>query len=223
MKEEANLEKNDQQHLLVNMDKKKIMEPARLTWAGDSTITGMAATHPQLGNPFQYVVFQLLMDKWKGDRLTLVVDSKEVREYLLKEEKYAFYEGYKKKLLRRNRKEAGIDVVSIDPSEIIRWKKQWGEFINQYVLINYDSHLFMTIDRRLFKRTKNLMPYFVLAQAEEQAEQEGSWAGNRIGIEPIDTETFDSDVYFEMFRMIGDKSACQLGVEDFHRRHGGIN
>lgn len=95
MKKAANLEKNDQQHLLVNMDKKKIMEPARLTWAGDSTITGMAATHPQLANPFQYVVFQLLMDEWKGDRITLVVDSKEVREYLLKEEKYAFYEGYK--------------------------------------------------------------------------------------------------------------------------------
>ncbi|MDB6354407.1 hypothetical protein PH235_12630 [Trichococcus sp. K1Tr] len=41
------MEKNDQQHFLVNMDKKKIKEPARLTWAGDSTITGMAATHPQ--------------------------------------------------------------------------------------------------------------------------------------------------------------------------------
>lgn len=47
MKEVANLEKNDQHHLMVNMDKKKIMEPTRLTWAGDSTITGMAATHPQ--------------------------------------------------------------------------------------------------------------------------------------------------------------------------------
>lgn len=126
-------------------------------------------------------------------------------------------------MLRRNRKEAGIDVVSINPSEIVRLKKQWGEFINQYVLINYDSHLFMTINRCLIKRTKNLMPYFVLAQAEEQAEQEGSWAGNRIGIEPIDMETFDSDVYFEMFRMIGDKSACRMGVEDFHRRHGGMN
>lgn len=56
------MEKNDQQHLLVNMDKKKIMEPARLT---------------------------------------LVVDSKEVREYFLEEERYVFYEGYKKKLLRR--------------------------------------------------------------------------------------------------------------------------
>lgn len=97
-----------------------------------------------------------------------------------------------------------------------------GEFLNQYVLINYDSHLFMTIDCRLFKRTKNLMPYFVLAQAEEQAEQKGSWAGNRVGIEPIDTDTFEKDVYFEMFRMIGDKSASQLGVEDFHRRHGGL-
>ncbi len=90
------MEKSEQHHLLVNMDKKKIMEPARLTWAGDSTITGIAATHPQLGNPFQYVVFQLLMDEWKGDRITLVVDSKEVRDYLLKEEEYAFYAGYKK-------------------------------------------------------------------------------------------------------------------------------
>ena len=82
------------------------------------------------------------MDKKKimePARLTLVVDSKEVREYLLKEERYAFYEGYRKKLLRRN----------------------------------------------------------------------------RIGIEPIDTDTFDSDVYFEMFRMIGDKSACQPGSRRF--------
>ena len=90
------MEKSEQHQLLVNMDKKKIMEPARLTWAGDSTITGIAATHPKLGNPFQYVVFQLLMDEWKGDRITLVVDSKEVRDYLLKEEEYAFYAGYKK-------------------------------------------------------------------------------------------------------------------------------
>ena len=213
----------EQLNLLVNLDKKKMMEPARLTWAGVSTIAGMAETHPQLGNPFQYVLFQLLMDKWKGDRIALVSDSKEVREYLLKQEGYSFCEGYRKKLLRRNRKEAGIEIVSIDPSEVIRWKKKWEEFINQFVLINYDSHLFMTIDRRLFKRTKNLMPYFVLAQAEERTEHNGSWAGDRIGIEPIDTDTFDKDVYFEMFRMIGDKSACQLGVEDFHRRYGGSN
>ncbi|MDK2780697.1 MAG: hypothetical protein PWP61_994 [Trichococcus sp.] len=211
----------EQQHLLVNLDKKKMMEPTPLTWAGDSTINGIAAIHPQLGNPFQYVLFQLLMDEWKGDRIALVIDSKDVRAYLLDEEKYTIHDGYKKKLLRRNRKEAGIDIVSIDPSEVIAWKKKWEAFINQFVLINYDSHLFMTIDRRLFKRTKNLMPYFVLAQAEEQAEQKGSWAGDRIGIEPIDTDTFENDVYFEMFRMIGDKSACQLGVEDFHRRHGG--
>ncbi|PTQ80141.1 hypothetical protein C8U37_1317 [Trichococcus patagoniensis] len=215
------MKETEQQHLLVNLDKKKMMDPARLTWEGDSSVEGMSHTHPQLGNPFQYVFFQLLMKEWKGDRIALVVDSKEVREYLLKQEHYTFYQSYTKKLLRRVREEAGISVISIDPSEIIRWKKAWDGFINQFVLINYDSHLFMTIDTRLFKRTKNVMPYFVLAQAEERTDDNGSWAGDRIGIEPIDTATFDTHDYFEMFRMIGDKSACQLGIEDFHRRHGG--
>jgi len=48
-------------------------------------------------------------------------------------------------------------------------------------------------------------------------------AGNRIGIEPIDTDTFERDVYFEMFPVLVDKSVCQLGVEYFYRRYGGLD
>jgi len=209
-----------QGNLLLNMDKKKIMDPAILTLSGKSSIEDIAFVHPQWGNPFQYELFRLLMDEWKGDKITLIKDSQEMRDFLVKQDDYEFHRDYKQRLRREVRKENGIHIISFDQKEVDRLRKTWERFINQFVLINYDSHLFMTIDRRLFKRTKSLMPYFFLAQAEERDESNGSWSGDRIGIEPIGTSTFDSMDYFEMFRMIGDKSACQLGVEDIERRYG---
>lgn len=206
-------------HLLLNMDKKKIMEPGKLTFSGGSSFIDLALVHPEMGNPFQYELFQLLGEEWRGDHCTLIQDTEEVRDFLLHEEGYEYYEEYRYMVSRIVRKEGEVTIVSLHPTETHRLKKNWKKFINQYVLINYDSHLFMTIDRRLFRRTKNLMPYFFLAQVEN-SESNSSWAGHRIGIEPLDTATFDSLDYFEMFRMVGDKSACQLGVEDYERRNG---
>ena len=211
---------DNQERLLVNLDKKIIMEPARLTFSGKSTIEDITIVHPELGSPFQYELFQLLKADWKGNKIALVVDSLEMREYLTQQEGYDFFQGYKQKLRREVLIKDEIHVISIPPSEAKRFKMKWKQFVNQFVLINYDSHLFMTIDQRLFRRTKNLLPYFVLAQAEERNDSNGSWAGDRIGIESIGTSTFDSQDYFEMFRMIGDKSVIRLGKEDFERRYG---
>lgn len=208
----------EQENLLVNIDKKIIMEPSELILSGGSRIEEISLVHPQLGNPFQYEFFHLLMDKWKGDRISLVEDSKEIREHLIEKEGCTYYREYKQRLLRRTRKENGINIVTIPPIEASRLKDSWGKFVNQYVLINYDSHLFMTMDQRLFRMKKNLMPYFILAQAGHK--NKGSWVGERIGVEPIDTATFDSMDYYEMFRMIGDKTACRLGAEEFVRRCG---
>ncbi|MBM6614364.1 hypothetical protein JTF06_05620 [Desemzia sp. RIT804] len=206
--------------LLVNLDKKCILEPAKLILSGESSIMEISFIHPRFGNPFQYELFHLLMDEWKGDRIAIVEDSPDATEYLLEQEGYIYHRKYKQKINHRIRKENGINIITIPPSEANKLKKRWEKFVNQYVLINYDSHLFMTIDQRLFKLKNNLMPYFILAQAEQKSEFNGSWAGNRIGVEPIDTATFDSLDYFEMFRMVGNKTACRLGVEDFAHRFG---
>lgn len=210
----------EQANLLVNLDKKLIIEPAKLILSGKSSIMEISFVHPQFGNSFQYELFHLLMDEWKGDRIALVEDSQNAKEYLIEQEGYTYHRKYKQKLERRIRHENGINIITIPPLEAKKLKKRWDKFVNQYVLINYDSHLFMTIDQRLFKLKNNLMPYFILAQAEQKSEFDGSWAGNRIGVEPIDTATFDGQDYFEMFRMVGDKTACRLGVEDFKRRYG---
>lgn len=210
----------EQANLLVNLDKKLIIEPAKLIHSGESSIFGISFVHPHFGNPFQYELFHLLMDEWKGDRIAVVEDSKDAKDYLLNQEGYTYHRKYKYKLECRTRRENGIQIITIPPTEANRLKKRWEKFVNQYVLINYDSHLFMTIDQRLFRMKNNLMPYFILAQAEQKSEFDGSWAGNRIGVEPIDTATFDSQDYIEMFRMVGDKTACRLGVEDFKRRYG---
>ena len=202
------------------MDKKCIMEPTKLNLSGESSIMEISFVHPHFGNPFQYELFHLLMDEWKGDRIALVEDSQNAKEYLIEQEEYTYHRKYKHKLERRIRIENGIQIITIPPAEANRLKKRWEKFVNQYVLINYDSHLFMTIDQRLFRMKNNLMPYFILAQAEQKSEFDGSWAGERIGVEPIDTATFDSQDYIEMFRMVGDKTACRLGVEDFKRRYG---
>lgn len=214
------MENTGQENLLINLDKKKIMEPARLTFTGRSEVTDISWVHPQWGNPFQYEFFHLLKKEWKGDKIALVHDSPEMRDYLTEQNEYMYFRRNKQKVQKELRTENGIEIISLEQVEVNRIKKNWNRFINQYVLINYDSHLFMTIDRRLFKRTSHYMPYFVLAQAEDKSDTGGSWAGDRIGIEPIDTPTFDSNDYFEMFRMIGDKSACQLGVEEYERRYG---
>lgn len=214
----------EKKKLLLNLDKREIMEPKRLTLSGDSKIGDIAMIHPRWGNPFQYEVFQLLMKKWKGDRLALVEDTHEMRDYLIQHERYTYYRNYKHKFRREIRKESDwISVISLDQTEVNRMQKRWGEFVNKYVLINYDHHLFMTLDQRLFKRTKNFMPYFVLAQTAEMAESIGSWAGTRVGIEPLATPTIDSLDYVEMFRMIGDKSVCQLGVEEYERQQARQN
>lgn len=209
-----------EERLLVNMDKKLIMEPAGLTFSGKSRIYDISIVHPELGNPFQYELFHLLKDDWNNNKIALVVDSPEMRDYLTKQEGYDYFKDYKQSFARDISIQNGIHIISVGPSEEKRWKRKWKQFTNQFVLINYDSHLFMTIDRRLFRRTKNLMPYFSLAQGEDRTDSNGSWAGDRIGIEPIDTPTFDSLDYFEMFRMIGDKSACRLGKEHIERRQG---
>lgn len=213
------LSKVEQGKLLVNMDKKCILEPAKLILSGESNVVAISFVHPRFGNPFQYELFHLLMDEWKGDRIAVVEDSKDAKEYLIDQEGYTYHQKYKHKIERRVRKENGIHLITIPPAEANRLQKRWEKFVNQYVLINYDSHLFMTIDQRLFKLKNNLMPYFILAQTEVKIEN-GSWAGNRIGVEPIDTATFDSMDYFEMFRMVGNKTACRLGVEDFALRYG---
>ncbi|MFL2100256.1 hypothetical protein [Desemzia sp. FAM 23991] len=215
------IETMEQNKLLVNLDKKCILEPAKLILSGESNVMAISFVHPRFGNPFQYELFHLLMDEWKGDRIAVVEDSKNAKEYLIEQEGYTYHRKYKHKIERRVRKENGIHLITIPPAEANRIQKRWEKFMNQYVLINYDSHLFMTIDQRLFRMKNNLMPYFILAQAEQKSEfEEGSWAGNRIGVERIDTPTFDSLDYFEMFRMVGDKTACRLGVEDFKRRYG---
>lgn len=211
---------DNQERLLVNLNKKIIMEPAGLTFSGKSTIEDITIVHPELGNPFQYELFQLLMADWKGDKIALVVDSLEMRDYLTQQEDYEYFQGYKQRLRREVHIKGEIHVISIPPSEAKRLKKKWKKFVNHFVFINYDSHLFMTIDQRLFRRTKNLLPYFVLAQAEERNDSNGRWAGDRIGIESIGTPTFDNQDYFEIFRMIGDKSAIRLEKEDFERRYG---
>lgn len=208
-----------QEYLVVNMDKKVIMEPGRVTFSGGNSLSDMALTHPEVGNPFQYEFFHLLMDQWKGNRFTLFQDTEEVRDYFETEEGYTYYQDYRPTAPRVVQKEKGYTAVSFHPSETKRLKKNWRKFINQYVLINYDSQLFMTIDQRLYRRTKNLMPFFVLARFEEN-ESNGSWAGQRVGIEPIGTPTLDDYEYVEMFRMIGDKSICQRGVEELERQFG---
>lgn len=215
------MQANGQGHILVNVDKKQIMEPAVLTFSGESSLFDIAFTHPQLGNLFQQEFFHLLMDEWKGDRITLVQDSQASRDYLTNQEGYEYRQEYKYKMRREVRKEGGVMVMSFYPYEIKELKKDWKQFINQYVLINYDARLFMTMDQRLLKRTKNFMPYFVLAQAEERSESNGSWAGDCIGVESIDTSTFDDPDYVEMFRMVGNKSVCQLGMEEYERRKEG--
>lgn len=211
----------EQETLLVNMDKKSIIEPAKLILSGGSSLHEISFVHPQLGNPFQYEVFHLLMNEWKGDRIAVVEDSQDAREYLVEQEGYTFHRAYRHKLTRKTLKKDGINRITIPPAEANRLIKRWKKFVNQYVLINYDSHLFITIDQRLFRMRKYLMPYFALAQAEDKTDNKGSWAGDRVGIEPIDTPTFDSLDYIEMFRMIGDKTACRLGVEEFARRYSG--
>lgn len=208
----------EQETLLVNMDKKCIIEPKGLILSGGSSLYEISFVHPQFGNPFQYEVFHLLMNEWKGDRLAIVEDSQDAREYLVEQEEYTFHRAYKYKLKRKTFKKDGINRITIPPAEARRLIARWEKFVNRYVIINYDSHLFMTIDQRLFRMKKHLMPYFVLGQMEDNDEDRGSWAGNRVGIEPIDTATFDSLDYIEMFRMIGDKTACALGVEEMTRR-----
>lgn len=211
---------DEKANLLLNLDKKVILDPASLTLTGQSSVFSLALVHPKMGNPFQFVLFDLLMDKWKGDRITLVYDSKEARGYLTQEEGYTYYKNYKYKYHRRIRGEEGMTRITIEPKEMNRWVNRWKEFVNQYVLINYDSHLYMTLDERLFKQTQRMTPYFILAQAERREDSQGSWSAHRIGIEPIGTSTFDQEEYLEMFRMVGDKSAIQLGKEDMERRMG---
>lgn len=211
---------DEKENLLLNLDKKMIFDPASLTLSGQSDMFSIALVQQQIGNPFQYELFHLLMDAWKGDRITLVNDSKEARDYLTQQEDYTYYKNYKNKYRRRIRDDQGIKRITIEPKEMKRWARRWKEFVNQYVLINYDSYLYMTLDERLFKQSRRITPYFVLAQAESREDSEGSWAANRIGIEPIGTSTFDKGEYLEMFRMIGDKTAIQLEKEDMERRMG---
>lgn len=206
--------------LVVNLDKKLIMDPRNFTLSKGNTLFEISFIHPRWGNPFQYEFFNLLKEKWKGDRIALFHDTDEAREYLTEQEGFRFFHSIKK-LNRVVRKEKGVQRITVTPKEAERLTKRWSEFVNQYVLINYDMHLFMTIDKRLFKRTKDIMPYFPLGVAEEDM-ADSCWAGSRLGIEPIGTDTLNQDMYFEMFRMIGDKSACQLGVEEYHRRLSGI-
>lgn len=212
------LEITERGNLLVNLDKKRIIEPAKLILSGESSIMEISFVHPRFGNLFQYELFHLLMDEWKGDRIALVEDTQNAKDYLLEKEGYTYHRKYKHKIERRIRQENGVNVITIPPAEANRLNKRWEKFVNRYILINYDSHLFMTIDKRLFSMQNYLMPYFILAQAEKKDENVGSWAGDRIGVEPIDTTTINSLDYFEMFRMVGDKTVCRLGVEDFARR-----
>lgn len=207
-------------NLLINLDKKKIIDPKALTLSCQSGLFDIAFVHPELGNPFQYEVFKLLMDEWKGDRITLVFDTQDAREYLIQHENYSYFHANKHKLQRRAKQASGGTIINIHPAEARRLKKRWSEFINQYVIINYDSGLFMTLDKRLLKLTQSQMPYFLLLQAENKQDSEGSWSGNRVGIEKIDTATLDSTEYLEMFRMIGDRTACSIGREEMERRYG---
>lgn len=210
----------DANNLVVNLDKKKIMDPRNLTYSGESSTLDLAIAIEKFGNPFQLEFFHLLMDEWKGDRITLVEDSQEARDYLVQVEKYTYHTKFQYKLRRRVRRSGRLVNIQIEPKEHLCWKRRWDEFINQYVLINYDVNLFMTIDKRLFKQTRMFMPYFHLAKAEEKSEQGGSWSAHRIGVEPIGTPTLEKDVYYEMFRLIGDQSAIKLSMEDTERKLG---
>lgn len=210
----------EQKNLLVNIDKKIIMEPNKLILSGGNTMFELSFVHPQMGNPFQYELFHLLMDEWKGDRITLTEDTKETRKYLTEEEGCTYRRKLNQTVKCRTREEGGFNIVTIPPAEGKRLIRKWEKFVNQYVLINYDLQLFMTIDKRLFRSKKSMMPYFCLAQAEEMKDSSGSWAGHRIGVEPIDSPTLDSIEYIEMFRMIGDKSLCRLEVEMMEELYG---
>lgn len=207
-------------NLLLNLDKKKIIDPADLVFVGNSSLYLLAFVHEEFGNPFQYELFHLLMNQWRGDRITLVQDTEEARSYLTQEEKFTYHRNYKYKLRRRIIKEGIVTRVTIEPKEMKRWARRWQAFINQYVLVNYDSHLFITLDKRLYKQTQQMTPYFVLASAENRKESGGSWSTHRIGVEPIGTETFDAGDYFEMFRLIGNQSAIRLSKEDSERKLG---
>lgn len=218
--EALNLNIDMQANLLINLDKKQIIDPKALTLSCQSGLFDIAFVHPQFGNPFQYEVFKLLMDDWKGDRITLVFDTQEAREYLIQNEDYSYFHTNKKKLQRRAKQASGGTYIEIHPAESRRLKKRWSEFINQYVIINYDSGLFMTLDKRLLKLTQSQMPYFLLLQAENKQDSEGSWSGHRVGVEKIDTATLDSSEYLEMFRMIGDRTACSIGREEMERQYG---
>ena len=218
--EALHLDTDMQGNLLINLDKKRIIDPKTLTLSCESGLYYIAFVNPLYGYPFQYEVFKLLMKDWKGDRLTLVVDSREARDYLIQHKKYTYCNPSKHKLRRRAQQVYGTIKIDIHPMEAKRLQRRWSEFINQYVIINYDSKLYMTLDKRLLKLTQSQMPYFLLSQAEKKAESIGSWSGDRVGVELSDTATLNSVDYLEMFRMIGDRTACSLGREEMEHRLG---
>lgn len=198
-------------YIIVNHSKGLIFDPADITLKAGSSIMDIALTAPKFGNSFQLEFFHLLRDDWKGDRIDMLELSEEGEEAFVEETGYTYYKKFKFPFKSKIQITSFGRSFEVPKMRAVKMMKDWKEILGKYILINYDYHLYMTIDQRLFDENQDLMPYFGLVYEKNS---QGSWSSCRIGLEKINSKFLEEDVYLEMFRRVGDKTAIQLNMEE---------